>query len=172
MRIHFLITGGTIDSEWNVLTDTVSPVAESVIPKYVNGLQLPHEISYEIVCMKDSRSLTPVDLENVAQAIVNSDASKFIVTHGTYTMPDTARYLRARVGDGKAVVLTGSMIPLTGFTMSDAGFNLDFSIRAIEALTSGVYVAMNGQLFESTEVMKVISEGAFRSVHSNPGTDS
>ncbi len=167
MRIHFVITGGTIDSEWDGLTDTIRPLPDTVVPKYIESLHLPHEINYTVVCMKDSRSLKSSDLDAVANTINESDADKFVVTHGTYTMPDTARFLKQRVDDNKLVVLTGAMVPLTGFTMSDAGFNLGFALRCVEELDSGVHVAMNGQLFESGEVMKVISEGTFRSIRSS-----
>lgn len=38
--IHFIITGGTIDSYYNGAKDTVLPRAHSIIPSYVANLKL------------------------------------------------------------------------------------------------------------------------------------
>lgn len=39
--------------------------------------------------MKDSRDFKPKDLENVLKTVEKSPHTKIIITHGTYTMPDT-----------------------------------------------------------------------------------
>ena len=81
-------------------------------------------------------------------AVNSSPAKKFIVTHGTYTMPDTARFIKANIKDkNKVVILTGSMVPLKGFDSSDAQFNLGYAIAQVEQLLPGVYIAMNGVSF-------------------------
>lgn len=38
--IHFIITGGTIDSAYDVTKDTVVPNQKSVIPSFVKSLKL------------------------------------------------------------------------------------------------------------------------------------
>jgi L-asparaginase len=74
-------------------------------------------------------------------------------------MPDTARYLEANLKNNKkTIILTGSMIPLVGFTPSDAPFNLGYSIAKIENLKKGIYVCMNGTIFKPSEVLKLIKE--------------
>ena len=56
--------------------------------------------------MKDSRELTKKDLENLLHAIEQRGATYNLVTHGTFTMPNTARFLAQHVRD-KVIVLTG-----------------------------------------------------------------
>ncbi len=164
-KIEFIITGGTIDSYYDSIKDAITPLAESVLPSFIKSLKLEDKISYTQICMKDSRSLTPADIKKVLQSINKSKSKKIIVTHGTYTMPDTARFLVANLKrKDRTVILTGSMIPLTGFSPSDAPFNLGYSLASVKTLEPGVYVCMNGQIFSPQEVSKRISEGRFVSV--------
>ena len=91
--------------------------------------------------------------------IADAEESYILITHGTYTMPDTARYLEAHLGKiDKTIILTGSMIPIIGFSPSDAGFNLGFAIASFTGLPSGVFVSMNGRNFSPSEVMKMLNE--------------
>jgi L-asparaginase len=41
-----------------------------------------------------------------------------------------------------------------GFKTSDAEFNLGVAIGAVQALPPGVYIAMNGQIFDPARVRK------------------
>jgi L-asparaginase len=162
--IHFLITGGTIDSFYDGKADTTVPHKHSVVPDYIRGMKIDDTVFTEI-CMKDSRSLNQDDRRKLAGAIEKSPHRLFIITHGTYTMPDTARYLEANLRrKGIVAVLTGSMIPLGGFTGSDAGFNLGYSVAKIRHLRPGIYVCMNGGTFKPREVAKLMSEGKFISI--------
>lgn len=40
MQIHFIITGGTIDSHYDGSKDTALPNEESVIPGFIRSLRL------------------------------------------------------------------------------------------------------------------------------------
>lgn len=76
-------------------------------------------------------------------------------------MRDTATFLENRLkANDKKIVLTGSMIPITGFATSDAGFNLGFVIGLFGGLQPGVYLSMNGGIFSPAEVHK--NEEIFR----------
>jgi L-asparaginase len=115
--------------------------------------------------MKDSRSFTGSDLQNVLKSVEKSKSKKIIITHGTYTMPDTARFLSANLKrKDQTIILTGSMIPLTGFSPSDAPFNIGYSLASVKTLKPGVYLCMNGEIFSSKEVAKRVSEGRFVSL--------
>ncbi|MDP2643127.1 MAG: asparaginase domain-containing protein [Candidatus Peregrinibacteria bacterium] len=117
------------------------------------------------VCMKDSRELKREDLENVIKTIEESQHDKIIVTHGTYTMPDTARFLKANLKrNDQTIILTASMIPISGFSPSDGPFSLGYAISKLEDLEPGVYVTINGKVFLPEEVMKVMSEARFASI--------
>jgi L-asparaginase len=163
--IHFVITGGTIDSYYEGSKDTVVPNKKSIIPEFIGSLKLYCETTFSEVCMKDSRELTLEDLNNVLQTIETSPHNKLIVTHGTYTMPDTARFIKSNIKHKeKTVILTASAIPINGFAPSDGPFNLGYAIAEAQHLPAGVYVAMNGKIFFPEEIIKVISQGRFASI--------
>ncbi len=168
-KIHFIITGGTIDSVWSGAQDTVIVSEHSVLPEYFDNLgknlKFPEGLSFTEVCMKDSRALTDEDRKNILKTIEESDATKIIITHGTYTMPDTAKYLKKNLKrKDQIVVLTGSMVPIKGFDFSDGPFNLGYAIAQTQKLTPGIYVCMNVQAFTPEEVVKSIEEGKFYSI--------
>ncbi|MFQ5647639.1 MAG: asparaginase domain-containing protein [Candidatus Aenigmatarchaeota archaeon] len=163
--IHFILTGGTIDSFYDGTKDTVVPLKHSAIPSYVKNLKIYEKTEFTEVCMKDSRELTREDLKNILKTVEESPHKKIIITHGTYTMPDSARYLKANLKrKDQTIIFTGSMIPLTGFAPSDASFSLGYSIAEVQKLAPGIYVCMNGTVFSPEEVSKLISQGRFISI--------
>lgn len=163
--LHFIMTGGTIDSYYEGSKDTVIPNRESVIPGFIRSLKLYNEARFTEVCMKDSRDLGNADLKSLLNAVEKSPDRCIVITIGTYTMPDTARFLEANLKrDDQTIVLTASMIPITGMAPSDGPFNLGYAIAKVQELPEGVYVCMNGRVFSTVEVMKAISEGRFVSV--------
>lgn len=163
-KIDIIITGGTIDSEWSPAQDTAVVREESVLPKYFKQMGLEIEVSFHVVTMKDSRQLTPEDLRKIYEATENSQTDRVLITHGTYTMPDTARYLEAHLKKKKSVILTGSMTPLEGYSMSDAPFNLGFSVATLLTMKPGVLLCMHGRLFKPQEVAKNMAEARFFSI--------
>ena len=163
--IHFVITGGTIDSFYDGIKDTAVPNKESIIPSFIKSLKLYQDAEFTQTCMKDSRELTRADLQKILETVENSSHYKIIITHGTYTMPDTARFLKANLKrSDQIIVITASMIPIVGFSPSDGPFSLGFAIAQLDHLKPGVYVAINGKVFSPEEVMKVIDEGRFTSI--------
>ncbi len=164
-KIHFILTGGTIDSYYDSIKDTATPNKHSVIPRYMKSLRLYVNCEFTEVCMKDSRDINKSDLRNIHNAVEKSPHKRIIITHGTYTMSDTARYLEANLKrNDKVIILTGSMIPLIGFSPSDAPFNLGFAVSKAQELPHGTYVCMNGKVFSPKEIVKTISDGRFSSV--------
>ena len=163
MTIHVILTGGTIDSYYEGALDTAVPLKHSSIPRYLKNLKLYHTFRYTELCMKDSRAITQTDRQKLVCTIKQSRARYFIVTHGTYTMPESARYVENHLpaGFSKTIIFTGSMIPLDGFTFSDGGFNLGYAISQLHCATAGVYVAMNGKLFPAKTATKIVSKGRF-----------
>ncbi len=159
------MTGGTIDSYYDGTKDTVVPNEHSVIPKYIKSLKFPEGVEFTEICMKDSRDLGEENLKNILETVQNSKNKHIIITHGTYTMPDTARYLKANLKrDDQTIILTGALIPITGFTPSDGPFNLGYAIAKVHDLSPGVYVCMHGNVFDPEEIAKLISEGRFVSI--------
>lgn len=81
-----------------------------------------------------------------------------IITHGTDTMAETAAAL-SDIGD-KTIVLFGAMQPAR-MRRSDAVFNLGFAMAAATLLEPGIYIAMNGEVFEAGKVRKNLRAGRF-----------
>ena len=163
--INFIMTGGTIDSYYEGKRDTILPNKTSIIPKFIESLNLYESFKFTEICMKDSRELTKRDLINLLKTVGKSPHKRIIITHGTYTMPDTARFLKFNLKKrDRVVILTGSMIPLVGFTPSDAPFNLGYAISKLQELPNGIYVCMNGRVFTPDEITKDLYAGRFSSV--------
>ena len=107
---------------------------------------------------ESQRSVANRELTEALNAVTNDQV---LITHGTDTMPETARYLveHADLGD-KVVVLTGAMQPAV-MARSDAGFNLGAAIAALNLLEPGVYISMSGRIFPAESVRKDRSRGIF-----------
>ncbi len=163
--IHFIMTGGTIDSFYDGTKDTTVPLKHSAIPEFIRSLKLSNKMTFTQICMKDSRELTKSDLRRILRTVEGSLCKHIIITHGTYTMPDTARYIKVNYKRrDKTIIFTGSMIPITGFSPSDGPFHLGFSIAKVQELPPGVYVCMNGTVFKPNEVIKLVKEGKYTSI--------
>ncbi len=128
---------------------------DTTIDSYLRNLIQPHfTFSTETMSEKDSRDITEEDREKLLKAINSTEHTNIVVTHGTFTMGVTANFLQDHSIEDKKVVLTGSMIPISGFSTSDAGFNLGFVIGSFANIEPGVYLSMNGGLFTPSEVEK------------------
>jgi len=157
-KLHFIMTGGTMDSYYDGSRDTAVTNEHSVLPKFVKILKLYEDCDFTEVCMKDSRELNESDRKKLLEAVAKSESERIIITHGTYTLPDTSRYLKANLHDhGKTIIFVCSMIPLEGFTPADAGFNLGYAVAKSQELPAGIYVCMNGRIFDPDEVVKILS---------------
>jgi L-asparaginase len=65
----------------------------------------------------------------------------------------------------KTIVLTGAMIPVK-FGSSDGLFNMGSALSFVQALPPGVYIAMNGQIFDQENVRKNKKMGIFEELES------
>jgi L-asparaginase len=148
--------GGTIefkDPGYESMNNQMMKLDTS-IDSYLKNMVKPHfTYSTEVVCEKDSREISQADLEKLAFMITNTPHENILITHGTFTLKNTAKFLEEKKLD-KKVILTGSMIPIMGFSVSDAAFNLGYSIASFEHLSNGVYICMNGGIFHPDDVEK------------------
>jgi L-asparaginase len=55
--------------------------------------------------------------------------------------------------EGKTIVLTGAMTPAR-FKSSDAAFNVGTAVAAVQLLPAGVYVVINGRIFDPGKIRK------------------
>jgi L-asparaginase len=100
---------------------------------------------------KDSVDMSDADRAIIRDAVIDSEATRIIVTHGTDTMVETAQTLNGI--SGKTVVLTGALQPKR-FADSDAPFNLGMAMAAVQILDAGIYLVANGTVFEAGCVRK------------------
>lgn len=162
MKITILTTGGTIDSYSDLTQDgKIVPAQKSLVINFLKNLKPYFSFSYKPICLKDSRDITKEDRERILKEILASKNQYILITHGTYTMPETARFLEKHNLKEKVIILTGSMSTLIGtinskggLVPSDGSFNLGFAIASFNYLKPGVYLSMNGKVFASTHIKK------------------
>ncbi|WP_372162787.1 asparaginase domain-containing protein [Xanthomonas axonopodis pv. cyamopsidis] len=70
--------------------------------------------------------------------------------------------IRATIAD-KTIVMTGALNPAR-FRGSDAEFNIGCAVGAVQSLPSGVYIAMNGRIWNPQKVRKNVAANRFESV--------
>ncbi|MDO1501669.1 asparaginase domain-containing protein [Winogradskyella maritima] len=158
MEIEILTTDGTIEGIDTV--DNLENINSKVsISDFLDAANITLEYDIRHLFHKDSRAITDDDRELVATKIKESKSSKILITHGTFTMEATAKYLGRR-DLNKTIVLVGSFT-LGSSINTDAPFNLGFAICALEFLENGVYVAINGQLLDWNNVTKNLETNKF-----------
>lgn len=156
--IYIIKMGGTIefiDPSYDSINNNLMKL-DSSVDSYLKNLISPHfNYDIKIICEKDSREINEEDLENLKKEILSTDKENILITHGTFTMTKTGKFLE-QLNLNKKIILTGAMIPIAGFSISDAAFNLGFSIASFNNIKSGVYLCMNGGVFKPEEVEKNI----------------
>ena len=157
MPIKIYTTGGTIDKTYFDQKSTYQvgePQASGVLER-ANVI-----VDYEVIpiMQKDSLELNDSDREKIRAVIESDPAGRVVITHGTDTMIETAMYLEQV--SSKTIVLTGSMYPAQ-YRDSDAVFNLGCALIAAQILEPGVYIAMNGRLFDPQASVKNVALNRF-----------
>ncbi len=152
-----LTTGGTIDK---IYFDDKSDyqVGEPQIGRILKELGVVIPFTVVPVMRKDSLHIDADDRERLKQTIEAHTESHILITHGTDTMVETAKVLAAI--PGKTMVLTGALNPAS-FRGSDAEFNIGTAVGAVQSLPPGVYIAMNGRIWDPAKVKKNVSANRF-----------
>ena len=160
MKIKFLTTGGTIDK---IYFDAKSEfeVGPPQVSELLNDANVTFEHEVESILRKDSLDLTDADRSLIRERVAADPATHIVVTHGTDTMIQTALALKGI--PGKTIVLTGSMQPARQ-RVTDAGFHLGAAVVAVQTLPPGVYVAMNGRIFNPDTCRKNVTDHCFEEI--------
>ena len=163
MRVRLYVTGGTFDKEYNELGGNL--LFKDTHVREMLGLgRCALDVDIRTLMMIDSEEMTDTDRDMIRKSCAECDTDRIVITHGTDTMAETARYLGPTL-ERKTVVLTGAMVPYT-FGSSDGLFNLGSAIAFAQTLPDGVYVAMNGRYFHWDNVRKNKSTGLFEELES------
>ncbi|MDN6319565.1 MAG: asparaginase domain-containing protein [Marinobacter sp.] len=155
--IQIFTTGGTIDK---IYFDANSEfeISESLVPELLAESNIHQGYRLQGLLRKDSLEMTDEDRVLVHDAIAACDSNRILITHGTDTMAETAQAL-SPLSD-KTIVLTGAMQPAR-MRRSDAVFNIGYAWAALQLLPPGVYIAMNGEVFEAGAVRKNLKAQRF-----------
>jgi L-asparaginase len=158
--VGIICTGGTFDKTYDPITERLVMRRDPAARQIVEAAQLDN-VSIQSVVNKDSLDLTAEEFDLIRRAIRSTRERRLVVIHGTSRLVDSA----VSVADtkGKTVVFTGAMVPAS-IGASEASFNLGFAIACARVLAPGVWVAMNGEVFDPRHVRKNLQAGRFERI--------
>lgn len=117
------------------------------------------DVSIETLMMLDSLDMKEKDRKLIVEKCKATVEDQVVITHGTDTMTTTAKALGAK-NLKKTIVITGAMIPYK-FGTSDGLFNIASALAYVQTMPNGVYIAMNGRVFNYNKVIKNKETGIF-----------
>ena len=160
MKIKIFTVGGTIDKVYFDSKSTYQ-VGDPTVLEILKEANVHFDYACETILRKDSLDMTDEDRQRVFDTIQTDEHDRILVTHGTDTLVETAKKLTEL--SQKVVVLTGSIQPAR-WKMSDAPFNVGAAIVALQLLDYGVYIVMNGRVFDPTEAQKNVVLNRFEEI--------
>ncbi|MGB0132265.1 asparaginase domain-containing protein [Dokdonella sp.] len=149
-HLSIVTTGGTIDKVYFDDKSTYE-IGEPQIGKILETLGVVFEFDVLPAMRKDSLHIDDADRDLLRRLIQAQPHKHVLVTHGTDTMVETAAVLSS-IKD-KVIILTGALNPAR-FQGSDAVFNIGCAVGAVQSLPDGVYIAMNGRIWNPANVRK------------------
>lgn len=158
--VRIIVTGGTIDKVHDPRTEGLgfAPDGSTHIPEILRIGRCHYPI-VQLLMLKDSLYFEDADRNSIAGAVTAAAEKAIVITHGTGTMGETARFLMDRAPE-KTVVLTGAMRPFSLYA-SDGEFNLGGAVVAAQILGPGVWGVMNGRVFPAEHLNKDAEQGRF-----------
>jgi len=156
-KLLIITTGGTIDK---IYFDDKSDyqIGEPQISQILHAMHVAFEFEVSSLMRKDSLHMEDKDRQLILDVVSASEVRHILITHGTDSMVKTATVLQ-NVPD-KTIVLTGALNPAR-FRDSDAIFNIGCAVGAAQTLPPGVYIAMNGKVWDPAHVRKNRFENRF-----------
>lgn len=156
--IRIVITGGTFDKHYDEIKGILT-FKDSHLPEILKYVRCTLPLELELNQLIDSLEMHLSNRIRILESCRRAPEDRLVITHGTDTMIQTARVL-GEAGLRKTIVLTGAMVPYA-VAGSDALFNLGCAIAAVQLLEPGVYLAMNGRVFDWDNVRKNGEAGVF-----------
>jgi L-asparaginase len=156
-HLTIITTGGTIDKIYFDDKSTFQ-IGAPQIGDILQALGVGFTFDVIPVMRKDSLHLDANDRQLIRNAIQAQPHRHVLVTHGTDTMVETAKVL---IGiPDKVIVLTGALNPAR-FQGSDAVFNIGCAVGAVQTLPNGIYITMNGRIWDPLRVRKNVEANRF-----------
>jgi L-asparaginase len=160
LTIQIFTTGGTIDKLYFDAKSSFQ-VGDPQILELLREANLTVDLQVTSLLRKDSLEMNDADRAFIRESAEQADQSQIVITHGTDTMIQTARQLLGIAG--KTIVLTGSMQPAR-FRNTDALYNVASALTAVQILPAGVYIAMNGRIFDPLHARKNVEMNRFETL--------
>ena len=160
MKIKFLTTGGTFDK---IYYDHKSDfhIGDPMVLPILDEANVTFDFEVESILKKDSHDLDDTDRETIRLKVQQDACDRIVITHGSDTMIKTALCL-LEIGN-KTIVITGAMQPAR-MRFSDSAYNIGVATNAVQLLEPGVYLAMNGQIFDPRTTTKNVSMSRFETL--------
>jgi L-asparaginase len=159
MKIVFIQTGGTIDKDYPKIKNGFAfEITEPAVRRIIQKVNPNFDFEIISILKKDSLDIKEEDREKIYAACQKANSDKIIITHGTDTMIETAKKLSTI--KNKTIILTGANKP-ERFSDSDASFNVGTAVGALNVLSKGVYIAMNGRIYPWKKVERHLETGRF-----------
>lgn len=159
-EVQVYVTGGTFDKEYDYITGQLYFKNTHLQEMFERGRSTIN-VDVKTLMMVDSLEMTDSDRDIILHNCKSTRLNKIIITHGTDTIVETARLLAEADISNKTIVLTGAMIPIAFGTSSDGFFNLGSALAFAQSMPHGVYVVMNGRVFDYDNVQKNRQTGYF-----------
>jgi L-asparaginase len=158
IQVALFTTGGTIDG---ADSDLGALQPESAAAKWLNVQPNVEAFIYPLF-NKDSREITDADRAGIFAAINECHLTFVVITHGTFTIAQSARVLKAAMGQtNKTILFVGAWKPF-GKPDSDAPAQMEFALQELRSGMPGVWIAMDGRLWNPDITEKVeVSPGRF-----------
>ena len=157
MSVTIITTGGTLDKIYFDAKDDYH-IGPPQAPGILKSAGVTLDTALIPLLRKDSLEITADDRALIRNTVEQQTGKSIVITHGTDTMAETGVALNGVVG--KTVVLVGAMQPAE-FRDSDAIFNLGAAVMAAQTLPEGVYIAMNGRVFDPNNCKKNLTKKCF-----------
>ncbi len=159
-KLHVFTTGGTIDK---LYFDALSEfqIGDPIIGGILQQMNVGFVYQVDELMRRDSLDMTDEDRRHIQTQVCESQAQHILIMHGTDGMVETADWLGGF--HNKIIILTGALQP-AAFSDTDAIFNIGCAVGALQALSPGVYIAMNGQIFDADKVIKNRRKHRFESL--------
>lgn len=158
--IQIFATGGTFDKDYDFVNGKLY-FKDSSIREMLERARVTLPYDLKTLMMIDSLEMTEEDRQIILHNCRRIEAKRIVITHGTDTITETARFLAEAGIEDKTVVLTGAMIPYAFGDSSDGFFNLGSALAFAQTLPTGVFVVMNGRYFPWDQVEKNRKTGYF-----------
>lgn len=155
--ITFILTGGTIDKEYDAL-DKAFTIGNGAVKRTLSYVKPNFKTKIVSVVQKVSVNITEIDKEKIKKACLKVPGDKVVVTYGTDAMTELGDVLKDV--EGKTIVITGALKSQL-IKETDAEFNIGFATASVQILPHGVYIAMSGRIYPWNQCKKNTKTGQF-----------